>query len=305
MPGVRIGFLSTLYHTSHIIREQKWIEHELGVRVVWSLYGTGPEMVAAFKRGELDIGFMGLPPAMIGIDAGAPIICVGGGHIEGTVIVGPSGSLSTQDDVSFAEVMSGFEGSRVGIPAAGSIHDVIFRDLVIRHSLHTVQVVNFDWADLIPHAVHKGEIDFAVGTPALGVLCQRECNMRVVVPAGALWPFNPSYGILVTREVQEQRSFVEGFLLLHERACNLMREDPHQAAQLTVKALPWVEEDFVLDVYRVSPRYCASLPKEYLDATMAFVPVLKGLGYLRGWLTVPEVFDTRCTERAHPGPHHY
>jgi NitT/TauT family transport system substrate-binding protein len=44
----------------------EWKE-KIGIKTNWRLFPTGPEMVKAFFRGELDLGYMGLPPAMIGI----------------------------------------------------------------------------------------------------------------------------------------------------------------------------------------------------------------------------------------------
>ena len=84
---LRIGHLSTAYHTNFILMADDILETDLGVELDWSLFGTGPLMVDAFKKGKLDIGYMGLPPAIVGIDKGVPIKCVAGGHVNGTIMV--------------------------------------------------------------------------------------------------------------------------------------------------------------------------------------------------------------------------
>ena len=83
---LRIGHLSTFYHTAIILMADEKLQENLGVDVEWRLFGTGPSIVNAFEKGELDIAYVGLPPAIIGIDRGVEIKCVAGGHIEGTVI---------------------------------------------------------------------------------------------------------------------------------------------------------------------------------------------------------------------------
>ncbi len=302
---LRIGFLSTLYHTSHILREGKWLEKELGIGTHWTLYGTGPEMLQAFAQREIELAYMGLPPAIIGMSRGIPLVCIGGGHVEGTVMIARPAYKGLNEMGSVERVVGQFERCRIGIPAQGSIHDVIFRDLLVRCPCPGVEIVNFAWADLIPSSFLKGEIHAAIGTPPLAVLCERESDTRVVVPPEGLWPFNPSYGIVVRREILAETSLVEGFLDLHERACNLTRKAVASAAQITVRALPWLDQAFVERVYAVSPRYCASLPDRYVESTLEFLPVLKNLGYLE---TAPEaktVFDTRFIRRVHPAPHHY
>ncbi len=61
--------------------------NDLKIDINWILFGTGPAMIEAFKNKKLDIGYMGLPPAIIGIDKGVPIKCVAGGHVEGTIMI--------------------------------------------------------------------------------------------------------------------------------------------------------------------------------------------------------------------------
>lgn len=304
---LRIGFLSTLYHTSHLLRSGGKIEKELGLACRWDLFGTGPEMIQAFARNEIDLGYIGLPPALIGISSGIPIVCVAGGHVEGTVMVGPARCRDLEACSGFEAFLRQFHRSRIGIPARGSIHDVIFRDLLMRHPGQEIEIVNFRWADLIPHGLRKGEIDCAVGTPPLAVLCERELGTRILVPPGKFWPFSPSCGIVVRREflTGTEDVLLEGVLRLHEEACNLIRRCPEEAARSVVLALPGVDEALVQEVYRISPHYCASLPDPYIQSGLDFIPVLTRLGYLKKPLRPEEPFDTRTIQRTHPAPHHY
>jgi NitT/TauT family transport system substrate-binding protein len=262
-------------------------------------------MIQAFERDEIQIGYTGLPPAIIGISRGIPLVCIGGGHVEGTLMVAGYCYKGHKDLGSMESVVGQFRNLRVGIPGKGSIHDVIFRNLLVQLSYPDVEIINYAWADLIPKALLKGEINAAVGTPPLAVLCKKECKTHVLIPPEGLWPFNPSYGIVVRREILSEEALVEGFLTLHERACNLIRKAPEGAAEWTVRALPWLDEDFVKKVYTVSPRYCASLPAQYIRATLDFLPVLKNMGYIDMLPGKEEIFEARLITKIHPGPHHY
>jgi NitT/TauT family transport system substrate-binding protein len=126
-----------------------------------------------------------------------------------------------------------------------------------------------------------------------------------VIPAEALWPFNPSYGIVIRQGMLKDENLIEGLLRVHERACNLIRDFPQRAARLTVSALPGLDETFVRRVYAVSPKYCASLPEAYMKATLDFLPVMKQLGYMDRLSHPEEIFETRFIEKVHPTPHHY
>ena len=64
---LNIGHLSTAYHTNYILMETEDLRKDLKLNINWILFGTGPAMVKAFKVEKLDVGYMGLPPAIIGI----------------------------------------------------------------------------------------------------------------------------------------------------------------------------------------------------------------------------------------------
>jgi NitT/TauT family transport system substrate-binding protein len=66
-----------------------------------------------------------------------------------------------------------------------------------------------------------------------------------------------------------------------------------------------VDSGFVQKVFSVSPRYCASLPEEYVNATTAFMPALKNMAYIDRDLSIDEIFDFSLIEEVHPEPHHY
>jgi NitT/TauT family transport system substrate-binding protein len=305
MNQIRIGYLSTLYHTSHILRYQGCIEQDLGVSPQWLLFGTGPAMIEAFSRGELDLGYIGLPPAMIGISRGMALKCIAGGHIEGSVMVGPEAAGVAQDAADIDDIVGRLAGKKIGAPARGSIHDIILRHLLHTRGITGAEVVNYSWADLMPQAIVDGEIAAAMGTPPLAAVAQAWYGLGIIIPPRLLWPFNPSYGIVAAEGMLTQRLLLEGFLRLHEKASNLIRESADEAARIVARELKAVDAGFVRKVFAISPHYCAALPEPYLRAAMAFVPVLRELGSINRELSGQEVFDLSFIAQVHPAGHHY
>jgi NitT/TauT family transport system substrate-binding protein len=299
-----IGYLSTMYHTSHLIRAQRWLEKELNLRPAWVLFPTGPAMVEAFADGSIDLGYIGLPPAMIGIAKGIPLICLAGGHVEGTVLIAARTYQSYNQLNSIELVLNQFTGKRLGSPTRGSIHDVIIRNLIQESGLD-ITIDNYPWADLIPEAIAAGEVEGAVGTPALAVLGAREYSTATIIPPCHLWPFNPSYGIVVRKELLAEKKLVGDFLILHERACNQIREHPGEAAAIIANTVKVVNSSFVMEVLALSPKYCSALPEDYRRSTIAFVTTLKKLGYLSKDLSEADIFDPRIIDAIHPEPDHY
>ncbi len=307
MKECRIGHLTTAYHTCFIFMGTGWIEKRTDLKAEWKLFPTGPEMIKAFSRNELDIGYIGLPPAIIGIHKSLQIKCVAGGHMEGTVLIAKEDFRPLEEFRSVKETLNQFIGKTIGTPTRGSIHDVIIRKLINEAGLgDKVTVKNFEWADFILDAMKDGTVEGGCGTPPLAVLASRMLNAKIILPAHVMWPYNPSYGIVATTDMIESfADALEEFLRLHEEACNLIRTEPDEAAEITAKVIGLVDKDFILEAYRVSPKYCASLPKEYVDSTLAFIPVLQSMGYISRLLTRDDVFYTDLIERIHAEKPHY
>ncbi len=304
-PGqIRIGHLSTMYHTAFLLKGSDLPDRH-GFNAAWTLFASGPDIISAMQRGDLDLGYIGLPPVIIGIDRGLSLYCIAGGHVEGTVMIAGPGTRTLAECGSMPEFLSQFSGQAIGTPPRGSIHDVIVNELLREHGFEEITVRNYPWADYLPDALRNGEIAAAAGTPALAVTAGRYGTAHLVVPPDRLWPFNPSYGIVVMRDVLAERDLLLRFLAAHEAACEMIRHDPFACARIVAATTGMVDEQFVMDAYRVSPKYCAALPPEYVASTMKFVQTLCAQGYISRPVREEEIFDPSLVASVHPGPHHY
>lgn len=299
---MHIGYLSTLYHTSFILKNTP-SNYLNTYSLEWSLFATGPAMMEAFRRGDIDIGYIGLPPVMIGIENGLEIKCVGGGHIEGTVMIGSKSYLTYDELGDIVSVLNQFEGESIGTPTRGSIHDIILRKLTTGLD---IKIKNYSWADFIPEALEEGEIAAGVGTPSLASAASQQFDSQIIIPPYKLWPYNPSYGIVAKEElIEENPDYILNFLKAHEAACNLIRTQRETAAEIVLKEIGAVSKQFILDTFKISPRYCASLPEEYIESTLKFIPLLQTLEYMQGCLKRKEIFEQKYIQKIHPEPAHY
>lgn len=304
---MRIGHLSTFYHTAVLLMAEGGGGKALGHAVEWRLFATGPEIVNAFERGEIDLAYLGLPPAIIGIARGIRIKCVAGGHVEGTVISGNRKAQGYPEQKDLGEILRQFSGLSMGVPGKGSIHDIILRDCLARYDLEEhITVINYSWADQVTEAMAHGRIAGAFGTPALAIALQRYAGGHILCPPSKLWPGNPSYGIVVEEGFLEKgQEVVRQFLLAHEEGTRLLRSEPKRAAKIIASFVGVVDEDFVIDTLRVSPKYCAQLTDGFMDSTLKFVPSMRKLGYIARSISAEEIFDTSLIRNIHPDGDHY
>ena len=307
---LNIGHLSTAYHSNWIIMGNDELEKDLNMKVNWSLFGTGPLMIEAFKQEKLDLGYMGLPPALIGIDNGVPIKCVAGGHVEGTIMIGKKNhkpiSLVNND---MGKVLEQFKGKIIGTPSVGSIHDAILNFYLEKHELKDkVTVKNYKQAEYIATDMEKDLVDGGVGTPALAVFAQTILDSHLIVPPDCFLPNNPSYGIFFHENLIENNpEMVIKFLEHHKKASQLLRDDQDKAAEIISKTFTILNNNrqYAKDVLEISPKYCISLSEGYLKSTEGFVNTMHTLGYIKEKLTSSEIFTYDFVEQVHPEKDHY
>jgi len=304
---LRIGHLSTFYHTAMLLMADKTLCTGIDAEISWELFGTGPAVINAFEKKEIDLAYVGLPPAIIGIERGVPAICIAGGHIEGTVICARQLYRGYPEVDRLEDILRQFAGKTVGVPGTGSIHDVILRQSIRQSGLErTVRVRNLAWADMVLEAIIRDEIAAAFGTPALAVSLKHYAGGIILYPPSLLWPNNPSYGILVDKTfLHDNRRLVEQFLLSHEAATAYIRNMPDKAAETIAAHIGFIEASFVRETFAVSPKYCSLLTDEYIASTMDFVKILHSLGYIRRPIGIDDIFDRSLISGVHPEPEHY
>lgn len=305
---LNIGHLSTAYHTNFILMENDELKNDLKRDINWILFGTGPAMLEAFNIEELDIGYMGLPPAIIGIDKGVPIKCVAGGHVEGTIMIARKEYKSMiQLNNDMHEIFSQFKGKTIGVPSKGSIHDVILNHYLKKYSLlNEVEIKNYGQAEFIAIDMKENVIEAGVGTPALAVFASTILDSHLIIEPKHLWPNNPSYGIFFhSNFIKSHPKLIIKFLNHHKKASYLLKNSQSLAAEKISKSFEIIDKNYAESVLKISPKYCIALSEEFVNTTMDFVKILYELGYIKKKIPVNDIFITSFVQKVHPEKDHY
>ena len=287
---------------------EKDLKKDFNKEIRWKLFGTGPAMIEAFQNKKLDIGYMGLPPAIIGIEKEVPIKCVAGGHVEGTIMIANKDyKTMAQLDNNISDVFCQFKGDTIGVPSKGSIHDVILNFYLKKCDLNRdIEVKHYKQAEFIATDMKKGILGGGVGTPALAVFSSTIFDSHLIIPPEFLWKDNPSYGIFFHEDIIENEPEIVLKFLNHNKDASLMlREFPSKAAKIISNTFEILTEKYVSDVLKISPKYCIALSDGYIKSTMEFVRVLKNLGYIKKELRIDDIFDLTFVPKVHPEPEHY
>ncbi len=305
---LNIGHLSTAYHTNFIIMADNELAKDVKKDINWTLFGTGPAMVDAFKKNVLDIGYMGLPPAIVGIDKGVPIKCVAGGHVEGTIVVAKKEYKTLYElNNNLYDTFNQFRGKSIGVPSKGSIHDVILNYYLDKFDLKgEIDVIHYKQAEFIALDMRNGILEGGVGTPALAVFSSTILDSHLIIPPNSLWKNNPSYGIFSSKKfIENSPEIIIKFLTHHKNASSLIRNSPEQGAEKIAKTFEIININYVKSILEISSKYCIALSEGYVSSTMEFVNSLFKLGYIDHKLDHSDIFKFEFIKQVHPEKDHY
>jgi sulfonate transport system substrate-binding protein len=121
---IRIGFQK--YGTMNVLKAQGWLEKRLadaGVKVEWTEFPGGPQLLEALNVGSIDIGHTGEAPPIFAQAAGAPLVYLA--HEppspQGEGILVPNGSP--------VKTVADLKGKKVALNKGSNVHYLLVKQL--------------------------------------------------------------------------------------------------------------------------------------------------------------------------------
>ena len=301
---LKVGYLPSMCQAIYVLKQYETLERELGVDAVeYKRYESGPLITQAFAQGDADIGFMGIPPVMIGIDKGVPIKVIASTHSEGSSLIAKTRAYKNLTQLgSIQAVLKQFDGKSIGAPGKGSIQDVILRTELKKAGVNA-SVKNIPIASTLPALLNEGQIEAYVVWPPFEMEGVLKGYGDVVIPSDELWPYNPCCALVVTNKFEKEHpETVQKLVELHNYASLFIIAHPEELANAANVELG-INNESALASIEFSPKYCALPDDRYINSTMDFVNALKELGYTTNNLTEDQIFDMKYIKKAHPGPY--
>jgi NitT/TauT family transport system substrate-binding protein len=191
--------------------------------------GTGGIISIALASGSVDVGQIGLGPAINAISRGASVkIVAGSGRAgEGFVVRNDSNIRSMND----------LKGKRVSIPAKGSMQDYVLRKALAASGMQfsDVDVLIVGEADM-KSALLTNQVDVVSGAePAISNVVA--AGARMIATGQEIWPDHANDVIVATSAaISEHADAVKATVETFKRAITFVQEHPSEAQEITAKA---------------------------------------------------------------------
>jgi len=228
--GIRLGVEFNTHATAAWIALSEHLFSQHGLRVEKVIkFRTGPELAAAFARGDIDAAWACLAPIVKMIDKGAKLYIVEAAHYYGYGCVGSPHIKSIEDLKKLGREPV------IAIPGkASQVHPML---LLAEEKYGFHAKIVYIKPPAILSAVLKGSVDAAcIPEPLLSVALNK--GLHLLFLAQQVWPSMPgSYLVVSQRFLKEHPEAVCKLAEVNEEATSLIYKDPGKAVDIDAKML--------------------------------------------------------------------
>jgi NitT/TauT family transport system substrate-binding protein len=278
-----------------IAQEEGWYQEE-GLKIeAMESYVTGVALSAALARGDIQVAYLCLGPAVLAYARGLPIKIVAGTHKYGYAIVAKSTIRNIED----------LEGRKIGCVSEGSQCDILLQIAIKKYNLTNVDIRRINPPKQVI-ALIAGEIDAAFIPEHWATVAESQ-GFNMIAKSQDIWP-NMLGSVLVVKEdlLDKNPEFVRRLVKVTQAGTIFINENPDKAADILSKTMkkasPQGVEPTIMgsqielitpEILQKSMRnieYTNEVPEEEVQK---YIDILLELGYIEKDFDAEEILDLR------------
>lgn len=279
---VTIGYMPSDHHAALLIANATGQFKDKGIDVKLVQFNNGGDLMAAAASGELDMGYVGITPALSSISKGVPVKVVSSVQDEGSgIVVAEDSEISSIEDL---------KGKQVATPGASSIQYMLL--------LHALEEAGLSKDDLsisdmkvasMVDALRTKNIDAIVPYEPYVTLPVEEGVGKEIASSADILPEHPCC-VIIAREdfIENNNDELKEILAIHENTTNFINENPEEASELLPSALfdPEVEKIAMKNI-----EFRSGLDDSYINKVLDFMNIEVNMGLLEKPLNQDEIFE--------------
>jgi NitT/TauT family transport system substrate-binding protein len=292
---------------AYISQDKGWYEEEGLELTAYESYATGMALASALARGDIEVAYICLVPAINAYaNAGVQIKIVAGTHKYGYALMVNPEKVSDIEDLEAEDV-------RIGCVREGGAVDVILNKVLDEYNLDEEAILSkvqrMNPAKQLL-AIQSGQLDAAF-LPEQWATMAEECGFEVMVMAQDVWPEMQGSVLVVKEElIEENPEAVRKLISVSQKATEWINENPEEAAEVLARQLTSVSEDiFPTEVaalavqLEITPEvllksmarmeYTLDIDVEMVQQTIDY---MAELGYIQGSFDASEILDLSFLE---------
>lgn len=261
------------YAPLQIMKEKKLLEEKLpGVTVNWKQFGGPTGIREGMLNGEIDFGFMGVSPVLIGIDNGMKWRYATGISANQVAVVTSREDVRTLGDLT--------EKDRIAILSPACTQHVLLcmlakQQLGDAHALDN-QLVSMNHPDSVSALLSDTEITAHVSTPPY-ITQELNAGMHVVADGEEIMgrPFTFISGVAMEEFYQNHRDYYDAFLEALQESIAFINDNREESVRLLAPIYGITEEELAAQM-----DYNGTIYSTELNGVAAFSREMKDMGFI-------------------------
>ena len=219
---------------AYISQDKGWFEEEGLNLSSYESYVTGMTLASALARGDIQVAYLCLVPAInVYANAKVPIKIIAGTHKYGYgLVVNPNKIKSIKD----------LEGSdiRIGCVREGGAVDVLLHKTIDRYNLDEKKILNNIQRMNPPMqvlAINTGQLDAAF-LPEQWATMTEDLGFKMLLMSQEVWPEMQGSVLVVKDElIRDNPEVVEKLVKISQKATDWINQYPQEAAEIVARQL--------------------------------------------------------------------
>ena len=258
-----------------IAYQKGWFE-ETGLNLTtFESYATGPALAAAIARGDIQVAWLCVGPAILAYSRGIHIKLVAMTHEQGYSLVVNETHIHSVYDL---------EGKKIAAVREGSMVDILLHKVIEMYSLENVTILRMKPMDQI-NALKEKQVD-AIAIPEHYVALAKSMGFHILIKSQDIWPHMPGSALFVKQElIDTSREAVLKLVNLTVFSTSWLKAHKNEAAQILANKLK-TTSDIILDsISRLN--YTNEINE---TAIQEVIDYMAKLGYI-SWFNASEIID--------------
>ncbi|MCK5767968.1 MAG: ABC transporter substrate-binding protein [Candidatus Atribacteria bacterium] len=293
--------------SAYISHEKGWFEEE-GLKLTsYESYVTGMALASALARGDIQVAYMCLVPAINAYaNAKVPIKIVAGTHKYGYGLVVNPDKIKSIKDLERKDI-------RIGCVREGGAVDVLFHKAIDKYELDKEKVLNNIQRMNPPKqilAIQMGKLDAAF-LPEQWATIAENFGFKMLLMSQDVWPAMQGSVIVVKKElIRDHPEIVKKLVIVSDKATDWINQNMYAAAEVVARQLQKAGGNLFPDQLsdianriEINPdvlfrsmknlNYTANINPEIVQETIDY---MAQLGYIKKIFKAEDILDLRFLE---------
>ena len=219
---------------AYISQDKSWFEEEGLNLTAYESYVTGMALASALARGDIQVAYMCLIPAInVYANAKVPIKIVAGTHKYGYGLVVNSEKIKSIKDLEGSDI-------RLGCVREGGAVDVLLHKTIDKYDLEEKKILNNIQRMNPPKqilAINTGQLDAAF-LPEQWATMAEKSNFKMLLMSQDIWPEMQGSVLVVKEElIRNYPEVVEKLVKISQKATDWINQNPQEAAEIVARQL--------------------------------------------------------------------